>query len=136
MPRTKTYNNEEVLEKAMNLFWSRGYGTTSMRLLEKEMRINQFSIYSSFSNKKNLFVSALKKYREQAVNKRFAPLLREGASLKDLKLFFEDFVSGARNGNARKGCLVVNTTSETIASDDPDVAVELQRYFNLVKGDA
>lgn len=134
MPRTKAYKKEEVLEKAMNLFWSRGYGTTSVRLLEKEMGINQFSIYSSFSNKKNLFVSVLKKYREQAVHERFAPLMREEASLKDLKLFFEDFVSASRSGNARNGCLVVNTTSETIASEDPDVAVELQKYFNLVKG--
>ena len=64
MPRVKSYNKEEVLQKAMHVFWNHGYGTTSVRLLEKEMGINQFSIYSSFSNKKNLFIEALKKYSE------------------------------------------------------------------------
>jgi TetR/AcrR family transcriptional regulator, transcriptional repressor for nem operon len=48
MPRTKSYNENEVLERAMNVFWSNGYEATSVRLLEKEMGINQFSIYSSF----------------------------------------------------------------------------------------
>jgi len=37
MPRVKNYNEQEVLEKAMNLFWKNGYETTSMQQLEKEM---------------------------------------------------------------------------------------------------
>lgn len=133
MPRIKSYNKEEVLEKAMNVFWSHGYSSTSVRLLEKEMGINQFSIYSSFTSKKNLFIEALGKYREQAVSERFAPLFKEGASLKDLRQFLQKFVVSVREGKARQGCLVVNTTSETIASNDPKVADELQRYFELVK---
>jgi len=134
MPRAKAYDKEEVLEKAMNVFWAHGYGTTSVRLLEKEMGINQFSIYSSFTSKKNLFIEALGKYREQAVSERFAPLFKEGASLKDLRFFLENFVSNVQNGKARQGCLVVNTTSETKASNDPEIACELQNYFEMVKG--
>jgi AcrR family transcriptional regulator len=133
MPRAKAYDKEEVLEKAMNVFWAHGYGTTSVRLLEKEMGINQFSIYSSFTSKKSLFIEALGRYREQAVSERFALLFKEGASLKDLRRFLENFVASARKGKAKQGCLVVNTTSETIASNDPEVAKELQKYFELVK---
>jgi AcrR family transcriptional regulator len=40
-----------VIEKAMSLFWRNGYQNTSVRMLEKEMGINQFSIYASFGNK-------------------------------------------------------------------------------------
>ena len=57
MPRNKTYSDELVLEKAMNVFWIHGYDATSLRLLEKEMGINQFSIYASFKNKKNLIAN-------------------------------------------------------------------------------
>lgn len=133
MPRIKSYDKDEVLEKAMNVFWSHGYGTTSVRLLEKEMGINQFSIYSSFTSKKNLFIEALGKYREQAVSERFAPLFKEGASLKDLRRFLENFILSVREGKTQQGCLVVNTISETIANDDPEIANELQKYFDLVK---
>ncbi|MFO8001749.1 MAG: TetR/AcrR family transcriptional regulator [Marinilabilia sp.] len=134
MPRTKAYDKEQVLEKAMNVFWNHGYGTTSVRLLEKEMGINQFSIYSSFSNKKNLFIEALRKYREQVAQTRFRSLLEPGARIGDLKDFLNGFVEAVRRGETGNGCLVVNTTSEMIGSTDPDVSVELQNYFAFVRG--
>ncbi|GAK99665.1 hypothetical protein JCM19314_3710 [Nonlabens ulvanivorans] len=37
MARKKQYKEEEVLEKAMNLFWIKGYENTSLEMLEKEM---------------------------------------------------------------------------------------------------
>jgi len=50
MARKKEYREEEVIEKAMNLFWRNGYESTSMQMLEKEMGINKFSIYASFGS--------------------------------------------------------------------------------------
>ena len=64
---------------------------TSVRMLEKEMGINQFSIYSSFSNKHNLFVESLKKYREYVNKNVYGDLLKSGARLKDLELFLYRF---------------------------------------------
>jgi AcrR family transcriptional regulator len=52
-----------VIEKAMSLFWRNGYQNTSVRMLEKEMGINQFSIYASFGNKHGVFVESLKCYK-------------------------------------------------------------------------
>ena len=132
MPRHKTYRNEEVLEKAMQVFWDHGYEATSVRLLEKEMGINQFSIYSAFTNKKKLFVESLKKYREYVKTNRFHPLLKPNARMKDLERFFENFSRQVRNGETHRGCLVVNTTAE-FGSKDPEVAAELQNYFNFIK---
>jgi len=132
MPRHKTYSDEEVLEKAMQVFWDYGYEATSVRLLEKEMGINQFSIYSTFKNKKKLFVESLKKYREYVKTKSFHPLLKPNARLKDLERFFENFSRQVRNGETHRGCLVVNTTAE-FGSKDPEVAAELQNYFNFIK---
>jgi AcrR family transcriptional regulator len=47
----------------MSLFWRNGYQNTSVRMLEKEMGINQFSIYASFGNKHGVFVESLKCYK-------------------------------------------------------------------------
>ena len=60
MPRNKTYNEEDVVEKALNVFWQNGYESTSMQMLEKAMGINKFSIYSSFESKHGLFLECLK----------------------------------------------------------------------------
>ena len=88
MSRVKSYNEEEVLQKAMHVFWNHGYGTTSVRLLEKEMGINQFSIDSSFSNKKNLFIEALKKYRVDSVGEPLMSMILR--SLANFRMPFKD----------------------------------------------
>lgn len=132
MPRQKAYSKDDVLEKAMQVFWDHGYEATSVRLLEKEMGINQFSIYSAFDNKKKLFIESLKKYREFVKENRFHPLLKENATLKDLKQFFKDINRQGREEKTKRGCLVVNTTGE-IGGKDPEIAKELKNYFNFIK---
>ena len=128
MPRNKSYNTNDVLEKAMHVFWNNGYEQTSVRMLEKEMGINQFSIYSSFTSKHNLFVESLKKYREYVNKNVYADLLKPGARLKDLELFLNRFTEHKKTGKKYKGCLVVNSTGEINPADDV-VSVELNNYY-------
>ncbi len=132
MSRNKKYNDDIVLEKAMHVFWDNGYEGTSVRMLEKEMGINQFSIYSSFSNKRNLFLKSIKKYRQFVSANTFRSLLKEDARLKDLELFFSDFINEVKSGKLYKGCLVVNTTGE-IGSKDSDITLELNSYYGFIK---
>jgi len=65
MARTKAYIEDEVIDKALQLFWRNGYDTTSVRMLEKEMGINQFSIYASFKNKQGVFLESIKCYKKK-----------------------------------------------------------------------
>ncbi|WP_297086470.1 TetR/AcrR family transcriptional regulator [uncultured Draconibacterium sp.] len=65
MPRNKAYNEQEVLEKAMNVFWENGYETTSMHQLEKAMGINKFSIYASFGSKSGLLEKSISCYAQK-----------------------------------------------------------------------
>ena len=132
MPRNKTYSDDLVLEKAMNVFWIHGYESTSVRLLEKEMGINQFSIYASFKNKKNLFINALRKYREFVIINRFQPLLQEGAGLAELESFLRNATVARRSKDDRRGCLVVNTAGE-LGEKDPEIARELNLYYDFVR---
>ncbi len=132
MPRNKKYDDDQVLEKAMNVFWVHGYEATSVRLLEKEMGINQFSIYASFKNKKNLFINALRTYRQFVIKNRFQPLLQEGAGLAELEKFLFSAVISPKGKEDKKGCLVVNTAGE-LGYKDPDVAGELNRYYDFIR---
>jgi len=132
MSRYKTYDDDLVLEKAMNVFWIHGYEGTSVRLLEKEMGINQFSIYASFKNKKNLFINVLRKYREFVIINRFQPLLQEGAGLAELKFFFKNATIVRHSNEDRRGCLVVNTAGE-LGEKDPDIAREINLYYDFIR---
>lgn len=132
MPRNKTYDDELVLEKAMNVFWVHGYEATSVRLLEKEMGINQFSIYASFKNKKNLFINALRTYRQFVIKNRFQPLLQEGAGLAELEKFLLSAVASTKEKEDKKGCLVVNTAGE-LGEHDTEVAKEINRYYDFIR---
>ncbi|MBN1987738.1 MAG: TetR/AcrR family transcriptional regulator [Prolixibacteraceae bacterium] len=132
MPRNKTYDNDLVLEKAMNIFWINGYEGTSVRMLEKEMGINQFSIYASFKNKKNLFINALRKYREHVIKNRFQPLLQEEAGFAQLENFLLSAATSKNGKDEKKGCLVVNTAGE-IGEHDPDIALEINQYYDFIR---
>jgi TetR/AcrR family transcriptional regulator, transcriptional repressor for nem operon len=132
MPRNKSYSDDLVLEKAMNVFWIHGYEATSVRLLEKEMGINQFSIYASFKNKKNLFINALQKYRQFVIENRFKPLLQEDAGFAELENFLLNVATSKKGKDDRKGCLIVNTAGE-LGEHDPDIAKEINLYYEFIR---
>jgi len=133
MSRNKSYSNEVVLEKAMNAFWRYGYEATSVRMLEKEMGINQFSIYASFQSKKNLFIQAIQNYREYVKRYRFRILLQEDAGIAELENFLLKAVSSKIPDDDSKGCLVVNTAGE-VGNKDSDIAHEINKYYEFIRG--
>jgi AcrR family transcriptional regulator len=60
--RPKSFDTDEALEKAMRLFWARGYDGVTIRDLTKVMGINRPSLYGTFGNKEELFKQALNRY--------------------------------------------------------------------------
>ncbi|MCK9411523.1 MAG: TetR/AcrR family transcriptional regulator [Prolixibacteraceae bacterium] len=132
MPRNKSYSDEIVLERAMQVFWSHGYEATTVRMLEKEMSINQFSIYASFQNKKNLFIHAMRNYRDYVKKHRFQVLLQEDAGMAELESFLLNAINAKKTGSETKGCLVVNTAGE-IGSKDCDISGEVNQYYDFVR---
>lgn len=132
MPRSKTYQDDIVLERAMNVFWVHGYEGTSVRLLEKEMGINQFSIYSSFSDKRNLFIKSIHKYREYVAQNVYQDLLKETAGFSELENFLQNAIQRKNKKDAPIGCLVVNTAAE-IGENDEEIAREINLYYDFIR---
>jgi len=121
-----------VVEKAMHTFWSNGYEGTSVRKLEEEMGINQFSIYSSFGNKHNLFIEVLKKYKGHVQSSFLKVLLKSTGNLSDLNKFFKDYGRSICSGASANGCLMVNTGME-VGRKDPQIGQQLSLYFDFIK---
>jgi len=112
MARQKEFNRDEVLHKAMEVFWTRGYEGTSIQDLVKHMRINRQSIYDTFGDKHTLFLQALDRYREIQSRKVFEVLERPGSVKKNLRQLFEEVVARALSAEGRRGCFVGNSMSE------------------------
>ncbi|APG65770.1 TetR family transcriptional regulator [Tenacibaculum todarodis] len=132
MARKKQYNEDEVVEKAMHLFWKNGYEATSMQMLEKEMGINKFSIYASFGNKHGLFLESLKQYKSRGLG--VLEKFRKGTNgVADIKQFFYDSVSSNFKSDNIKGCFVTNTYNEFSEKEDECIANQMNSFMDNLK---
>ncbi|MBQ0768760.1 MAG: TetR/AcrR family transcriptional regulator [Bizionia sp.] len=127
MARKKQYTEEEVIEKAMHLFWRNGYEATSVRMLEKEMGINQFSIYSSFKNKQGVFLESVKCYKKK-INSIKETLQHSNNGILGIKHYFYDFLEFSTENSKFKGCLVTNTVNEIKDNAEPLVMIALKQF--------
>lgn len=67
MARTKDFDRDDVLERAMALFWAKGYDATSTEELLEAMGIGRQSLYDTFGDKRNLYLAALQRYHDKSV---------------------------------------------------------------------
>jgi len=132
MARKKQYIEEEVIDKAMHLFWRNGYESTSMQMLEKEMGINKFSIYSSFGSKRGVFLESLRSYKKK-VNCIFDKFKNSTKGVEDIKDFFYDSVNISYQEGNHKGCLLTNTYNEFSETEDDLVKGEMTSYMDNLK---
>ncbi len=128
MPRKKNFIEEEVIERAMYLFWRNGYETTSVRMLEKEMGINQFSMYSSFGSKEGVFIESIKCYKKKAQVTLVDKLKSSSKGVLAIKQYFYDFVSFSKDLNQNKGCLLTNTINELGENTDTKIRNEIMKF--------
>ncbi|MDW5290562.1 TetR/AcrR family transcriptional regulator [Formosa sp. PL04] len=132
MARKKEYIEEDVIEKAMLLFWKNGYATTSMQMLEKEMGINKFSIYSSFGNKNGVFLESIACYKKK-LNTLITKLKVSKNGVEGIKQYFYDFIEFSKETEFGKGCLVTNTANEIGEDADEKIKDVLFKFTDEVK---
>jgi TetR/AcrR family transcriptional repressor of nem operon len=118
MARYKEFEVNEVLDKAVQLFWMQGYEKTSMQELVDFMGIHRKSIYDTFGDKHALFMNALQRY-EAIQNNKIRLLVDKEEPVKELiRQFLETTIE--KKGDPR-GCFIVNSGVE-LGLLDPEVA--------------
>src|SRR6266446_8126011 len=105
--RPRSFDREQALERAMQVFWKQGYEATSIHDLTRAMGINPPSLYAAFGDKERLFMEAVERYQEQrrqSVTKVFdeAPTAKEAVH----RLLREAASRLACSGHPR-GCMLV-----------------------------
>jgi len=107
MGRHKTYDRDDVLEKALLLFWQKGYEGTHLKELVEVTGLNRFSLYKEFGAKEGLFEEAMSRYMDQ-LGSLVVHLQAEPLGVVNIRKYFEALV----DYEFRHGCFLVNTLSE------------------------
>ncbi|UTW61010.1 TetR/AcrR family transcriptional regulator [bacterium SCSIO 12741] len=134
MPRVKTFNEEDVLERAMILFWEKGYYATSMQELVLRTGINRASLYDTFGGKEELFNRVFNRYRESSRVRVIEHLKRFPTVKEGFLQLFENAVDETLADEKKKGCFAVNTASGLLPGDEKmrDVLKENKLQFEEV----
>lgn len=129
--RPKKFDQQQALERAMELFWSRGYERASLANLLSEMEISRQSLYDTFGNKRELFIRAIEYYGTTQLKQALLLLERDRPPLenvKDVMGFFEELAADERC----RGCLVANALVE-VGPHDPEIAALLEATLDLLQ---
>jgi AcrR family transcriptional regulator len=128
MGRPKNFDRTEVLEKAMPLFWRRGFADTGMQDLEKATGVNKSGLYAEFKDKQDLFLESLRHYA--ATRKGRDLLAVEPLGWGNLEAYLK-FKLARKDG--MNGCFAVNTMRETELLPDEARDILAESRGNLKK---
>jgi TetR/AcrR family transcriptional repressor of nem operon len=116
--RAREFDEDDVLERAMQLFWARGYEATTVADLTAELGLSKGSLYNAFGDKHTLFLAALGRYGRGPGTALAAALPATGPVLPRLGELLHELAEHIAADPTRRGCFVVNSTSELAARDD------------------
>jgi TetR/AcrR family transcriptional repressor of nem operon len=117
MPRKKDFDEDELLEKAVNLFWGKGYYATSAQDLVDALGINRSSLYNTYTDKRTLFIKSLRRYQDKQTGAVLTLLNNADDVYEVIKGIFERIIQESIESDLRKGCFMVNTAIELSRHD-------------------
>jgi TetR/AcrR family transcriptional regulator, copper-responsive repressor len=107
MGRPKGFSREEVLEKAMPVFWKHGFADTTLQELEQATGVNKSGLYTEFRDKEDLFVACLRHYLESQGKRGL--LTKKPLGWRNVETFLKN---GPLNKEEQQGCFSVNSMRE------------------------
>lgn len=124
MARCVEFDEKEKIDKAMNVFWEKGYNGTSMQDLVDAMQINRSSLYNTFEDKHKLFLKCLSTYFDNAMLELKEKVAKEESAKQALINIIRDKVSWLVD--CEKGCLGMKTIFE-VANEDVEIRKLMQK---------
>ena len=117
MARTKDFDENEVLCKAIQIFWHKGYNGTSMQDLVDGLGISRSSLYDTYTDKHTLFVKALESYQDTGAGKIQEIINNSGSAKATIKQLLEFVINELLGDKQHKGCFMVNAEVEVAPHD-------------------
>jgi TetR/AcrR family transcriptional repressor of nem operon len=128
--RTKAFDEHSAVIAAREVFWERGYASTSLAQLQTATGLSRSSLYETFGSKRGLFDRAAQNYLSEVIGPLLAPMESPGAGRDELVGYFLELAAWIRGSSPRigsRGCLMLNTAMEL--NDLDAQAVEMVRSY-------
>ncbi len=131
MARPREFCPSEALDKAMRVFWAKGYFGTSIEDLVSATGVSRYGLYGEFGDKNGLFLSALEHYQANVTRPMLDIIEQPGASLSAIRALFALLAEFARQPGGKLGCLVFNSVNEMGLHDEATAAriLEVREHF-------
>jgi len=124
MGRRRQFSRDEVLDKAIPVFWKHGFAETSVQELEQATGVNKSGLYSEFEDKEDLFAASMRRYLDVLMGR--GTLTKQPLGWNNV----QNFLELCYGSWGQKGCFAVNSMREY--SDLPPKARQLM-VANLMK---
>jgi AcrR family transcriptional regulator len=105
--RARQFDVDEALDRALEVFWIRGYEGATLPELTRAMGINRPSLYAAFGNKEQLFRKALHRYQTGPMS-FLNEALRRPTARAVAEAIFSGFIRMQRDCDKPRGCLIVS----------------------------
>lgn len=119
--RPLEFNPDIALGAAMQLFWRKGYESTSLQELITTMELSKSSFYQAFKSKHSLFQQCIQHYQKMLSSHMLTHLDEADSGKKHISSLFYKKADETQGVNARRGCMTMNTASE-FAQTDPEIS--------------
>lgn len=129
---TRQFDVDDVLARALAVFWQRGYEATSIQDLVDAMGINRGSLYATFGDKRQLFIRALRNYCGGHIDAMLAELQQLPSPSARITSLFEREAEAAVADGARNGCFLTNIALER-AAHDPEIEAIIDRGLRSIE---
>jgi TetR/AcrR family transcriptional regulator, transcriptional repressor for nem operon len=131
--RPRSFDVEAAVERAMGVFWSRGYHATALPDLLRATKLSRGSLYAAFGDKHSLFLRALDRYIADALTRMDNIELDPRREPVDgLRAFLAGYVDRTTGASGRRGCLLVATAME-LAGQDAEVGRRIASFFKAME---
>lgn len=132
MARPREFDVDAAIERAMQVFWAKGYESTSLDDLCKATGIGRSSLYAAFGDKHSLYLRALDRY-EEGTAARVATALARPLPFQDaIAAFVSDVIDEIVAGPGRRGCFIGNCAVE-LARQDRRTAARVRRSLERIQ---
>lgn len=133
MGRHREFDEDEVLDRALTLFWQKGYDGTSFSDLVEKTRVARPGLYAAFGNKESLFFRALDLY-DSKFGGYFTDALDRPRSRDVVEAILKGSIAVTTQGSGRLGCMALN--SALGCSDDSEpIQAEIVRRRVIAESD-
>ncbi|MFF3560251.1 TetR/AcrR family transcriptional regulator [Streptomyces sp. NPDC002574] len=131
MTRPKQFDPDVAVEQAMEVFWRKGYASTTPQDLVDALGIGKGSLYNAFGSKRALFERALRRYRERQASVLLRALEEPGPAKVRLRRALEAVVRTDLADPDRRGCMAVNTAAEVVRTDEVATDLVLRAFAHI-----